>query len=226
MKHKFLFLSLLISLGVVSGCATQNTYIIPPSEINVSEKPTLSTSTPTAALDNKPQESILDTTTTTSTIPLTKLKMKSTDTFTYSDNGKNHPVFTKKLSALEFLPTAEVLESLSQECGTNKDAKHFQELLNKFKSQDKVTQYTFGKNWKWTISIAPNKIGYTDEKSFRSDFDICAAGGDAYPFTISPNYISFTSSCGSGGALDEEDIKNAHECVETQEIIEQSLKLK
>jgi hypothetical protein len=124
------------------------------------------------------------------------------------------------------LYTAETLAAMSEECGTNKTEAYFKTLLSKFSTTDKAVTYKFfahGANVKtdgpWTVTVLPNKLGYTNLTDFRKDFDLCAAGNN-YPSQVSAKYLLLTGSC--GGAATKQNVN----CEKVQKSIEPSLKLR
>lgn len=50
----------------------------------------------------------------------------------------------------------------------------------------------------WTVTVIPNKLGYTSTDQFLKDFPPAGVGDDLYANTATPNYLQFVSSCGTG----------------------------
>lgn len=119
---------------------------------------------------------------------------------TYSTSGV--PVAVS-IENMVFGYTAEQLKGMAEECGSQHDAGYFDRLVAKFSGGTKVIY-----NFKYTgasqepdtyiVTLLSNKAGYTSLDQFKKDFDICAAGGDAYPAKINSNWLLFENSCGSG----------------------------
>ena len=143
--------------------------------------------------------------------------------FTYSDDGNDFIITSEEFKVLEYF-TVEELQAMSAECSTDKSLEYFQEILSHFSADDQGCEYRFYNNkpsWGsefWTISVIPNRIGYTDVESFKKDFDLCEAGGEKYPWLISENYLLFVSACGTG-------VRESG-CYYVWDIIEPTIKLK
>jgi len=123
--------------------------------------------------------------------------------FTYTKDDQLFNVSKKEFNILEKF-TSLALKDQSQECGTNKTEQYFKNLLSKYTSGDKGTEYDFQYRGQtqdsgiWVVTVIPNKLGYTNVDDFKKDFDICAAGADKYPTLVSEKYLLFMSSCGTG----------------------------
>jgi hypothetical protein len=74
----------------------------------------------------------------------------------------------------------------------------------------------------FVVTLLPNKAGYTSLDQFKKDFDICAAGGDAYPTMLNSNWLLFVNSCGSGF---NDGSGRPIGCDEVQKVVEPTLKL-
>lgn len=121
------------------------------------------------------------------------------------------------------------LVGASQECGTNQDASYYAPLLKKYAPTDMATEYHFGFNGQsqepheWVVTVMANKLAYPDLKAFQHDFDICAAGSGRYPSKVSPAFLLFESSCGSGFS-DGSGLPNG--CEKVKEAIAPTLSLR
>ncbi len=123
--------------------------------------------------------------------------------------------------------TADQLVSMAQECGNERTASYFNSLVSKFSGATKTVY-----NFKYTgasqesdtfvVTLLPNKAEYTSLDQFKKDFDICAAGGDAYPTKLNSRWLLFVNSCGSG--FDDGSGK-AIGCQEIRDVVEPTLKL-
>lgn len=138
----------------------------------------------------------------------------------------NTPVSVEK-DAAPFDFTAEELKLSAEECGTKHEEGHFDQLAAKFKGENKIVyNFTYKGDSQdsviFTVTLLPNKAGYTSLDQFKKDFDICAVGGQAYPKMLNNNWLLFINSCGSGF---DDGSGRIHGCDEAQKIIEPSLKL-
>lgn len=88
------------------------------------------------------------------------------------------------------------------ECGYARSAQYYLDLENLFDGA-KGVEYTFTiagdyEMPTWKVTVLPNVPAYTSAESFKTDFDICAAGGALYPQQVSAEALLFAESCGSG----------------------------
>lgn len=102
----------------------------------------------------------------------------------------------------ESLISADELYANAAECGYARDAAYYIDIENLYVGVYKQ-EYTFTiagdyEMPTWTVTVMPNRPGYTSLESFKQDFDVCSAGGDMYPEALSTGTLMFTSSCGSG----------------------------
>ena len=123
------------------------------------------------------------------------------------------------------------LKSRADACGTSYSDNYFENLVAKFKKSPKIF-YTFkykGANASnsdesvYSVTILPNKAGYTSLEQFKKDFNLCGAGGVDNPFMMNEKWLLFTSSCGSGF---DDGSGRINSCEAARKIIEPSLKLK
>jgi uncharacterized protein YxeA len=124
--------------------------------------------------------------------------------------------------------TASQLQAAAQECGVNNNGLgYFNQLVSKFAGTSKIV-YSFKykgdsqDSGVFKVTIIPNKAGYTSIDQFKQDFDICSAGGEAYPKLVNKDWLLFVSSCGSGF---DDGSGLIHGCDEVETIVEPSLKL-
>jgi hypothetical protein len=123
--------------------------------------------------------------------------------------------------------TADQLKSMAEECGSQYEAGYFDKLVAKFSGANKIV-YNFKYQGKsqdagvYTVTLLPNKPGYTSLDQFKKDFDICTAGGDAYPTMLNSNWLLFVNACGTGF---DDGSGLPYGCDKVREIIEPSLKL-
>ncbi len=121
------------------------------------------------------------------------------------------------------------LVSASASCGNNLTKEHFATVLKTFAPTDVANEYHFVFNGasqsphEWVVTAMPNKLNYASEADFKQDFDICEAGAGRYPFKVSPSYLLFSSSCGSGYS-DTSGLPNG--CQKVKEAIQPSLSMK
>ena len=123
--------------------------------------------------------------------------------------------------------TADQLKSMAEECGAQHEVGYFDKLVAKFSGATKtVYNFKYQGNSQdagiYTVTLLPNKAGYTSLDQFKKDFDICAAGGDAYPTMLNSSWLLFVNACGTGF---DDGSGQPHGCDEVKKIIEPSLKL-
>lgn len=136
----------------------------------------------------------------------------------YELNGLEDVAVTQKEVAFADLFTAEDLEAQATgDCAKTPEEGYFETLVSKFEGV-KGVQYDFTGNEMgaetYTITLFPNEAGYGTSASFEEDFEICSAGGSAYPARMNENVLMFTSGCSAGygdeiPALTCADIKEA-----------------
>lgn len=119
----------------------------------------------------------------------------------YSTAGSSANVST---SSSTFDLTAETLESMADECGTEYEEGYFDDLVEAYADTPKYT-YDFTYNGDsqdpdtYTVTVLVDAMEYgTNFAAVKADFDQCFAGGDMYPINIAYNHIIFVSSCGTG----------------------------
>ena len=104
---------------------------------------------------------------------------------------------------------ADALFAQATECGYARAVEYYLDIENLFVNK-KAEQYVFmsvgdySAPKTWTVTVLPNTPLYGSTDSFKTDFDICAVGGDMYPFQSGANTLVFTNSCGSGDMNDGE----------------------
>lgn len=120
---------------------------------------------------------------------------------TYSTTGVDVTV-SKTTAPFDY--TAEQLQANAEECGTEQENGYFEELISKFSGTTK-TIYSFKyagasqSSDTFVVTLLPNKAGYTRMfDQFSKDFNVCAAGGEAYPRQLNNDWLLFENSCGSG----------------------------
>lgn len=132
---------------------------------------------------------------------------------------------TRRTVAFDY--TAKQLKGMADECGSQHDIGYFDKLISKFSGTTKIV-YNFKFNMAsqepdtFVVTLLPNKAGYTSLDQFKKDFDICAAGGDAYPTMLNSNWLLFVNSCGSGF---NDGSGRPIGCDEVQKVVEPTLKL-
>ena len=102
----------------------------------------------------------------------------------------------------EDIVKADALLAQAAECGYSRSASYYLDTAALF-TGEKGTRYTFtiAGNYEmptWTVTVLPNAATYSSLEGFKTDFDICAAGGDLYPSKVSPDSLMFIAGCGSG----------------------------
>lgn len=100
------------------------------------------------------------------------------------------------------LVRADTLFAQAEECGYARAPQYYVDLENLFVGKTGM-QYTFAiagdyEVPTWTVTVLPNAAAYASESLFKSDFDICSAGGSLYPSAVGSANLLFTNSCGSG----------------------------
>lgn len=154
----------------------------------------------------------------------TPTNVEPTEPLSYSINGASVSV-AKKTAPFDY--TAKDLKDMAEECGSQHGASYFDQLVSKFNGTTK-TMYDFtytGESQQsavFTITLLPNKAGYTSLDQFKKDFSICAAGGDAYPAKVNNNWLLFENSCGSGF---DDGSGLPVGCDKAREVVEPTLKL-
>lgn len=125
----------------------------------------------------------------------------TTEPLTYSTTGVDVTV-SKTTAPFDY--TAEQLQANAEECGTEQENGYFEELISKFSGTTK-TIYSFKyagasqSSDTFVVTLLPNKAGYTRMfDQFSKDFNVCAAGGEAYPRQLNNDWLLFENSCGSG----------------------------
>ncbi len=122
----------------------------------------------------------------------------------------------------KFNYTIDKLINMSRECDGNKTENYFSKLIDKFKNTPKfIYNFQIDNKGTFAVTVLANKMNYSNMKDFKSDFDQCYAGGDAYPTMLNKDWLLFISSCGTGMASD-----SAKSCDEIKKLIMPSLKLK
>ncbi|HOS88690.1 MAG TPA: hypothetical protein PL121_01640 [bacterium] len=168
-------------------------------------------------------------------VPILIMSYKNIDNILTETIEKNDPLSYSIIDNLisvskeetQFDFTSSQLQSSALECGVNNDSDYFDKLVSKFNNTPKIV-YTFKYKENsqddgiFKVTVLPNKPGYTSLDQFKKDFDLCLAGGDAYPKLVNKNWLLFVSSCGSGF---DDGSGRVHGCEEIRKIVEPSLKL-
>ena len=133
---------------------------------------------------------------------------------------------TVEVTESQFDITAELLQNLGMECGTEKEITYYEELVAQFANSTQTNyKFTYTEESQipeYTITVLPNKAGYTSLDMFKEDFHMCFAGGDMYPSMISESNLLFKGSCGTGVS---DDSGNPIGCSEIAEALNKSLEL-
>lgn len=121
--------------------------------------------------------------------------------FSYVLPADGSVTVSKTTVAARSLFTADDLFLQATECGFARTADYYLDLENLFTGLN-AEQYTFAgagsQSASWTVTVMANAPVYSSLESFKTDFDICAAGGKLYPSAVSANTLLFVESCGSG----------------------------
>ncbi len=144
--------------------------------------------------------------------------------------GANDQLFTleKRVFRIRDEFSAAELTEQSKECGAPKSDSHFTNLLATFDSADEGMEYRFTYRGEsqdpasWIVTLVPNTPRYENLLNFKNDFDVCEAGGERYPATVSDRYLLFVSSCGSGF---DEGSALSNGCEEVRTFLEPTLRL-
>ncbi|MEI7452557.1 MAG: hypothetical protein WCK37_05165 [Candidatus Falkowbacteria bacterium] len=212
---KLFILTLIFPVLFLAGCASKVADNNAPINNNIEQVPVVSENTPVATT-SQVAAPIVASSTSESVI--------KTDEFSYSIVSGS-AIVSREVKPFDF--TADQLKSTANECGTKYASNYFEKLISKFSGANKIV-YNFKyqgvsqDDGIFTITILPNKAGYTSLDQFKKDFDVCAAGGDVYPFLVNNNWLLFVSSCGTGF---DDGSGRTHGCDEVEKIVEPSLKL-
>jgi len=126
---------------------------------------------------------------------------------------------------ISFSNSANELEANAKECGSDHETGYFNSLVEKFYASKKIV-YTFTYNGNsqetdtYVVTVIENKANYSSMDEFEKDFDVCYAGGNAYPNKYSEEWLLFVSSCGSGF---DDGSANPNGCQEIKNLIETDL---
>jgi hypothetical protein len=74
----------------------------------------------------------------------------------------------------------------------------------------------------FVVTLLPNKAGYSSLDEFKSDFNQCYAGGDAYPTKLNNNWLLFVNSCSTGF---DDGSGNPIGCQEVKDLVAPTLQL-
>lgn len=97
--------------------------------------------------------------------------------------------------------TAEQLQAMASECGTQFSANHFALLVEKFKDASyKVYAFEYlggqeADQNTYYISLLPNAAGYQNFEDFKEDFNQCFVGITAAPIMLNKDWLVFDSGC-------------------------------
>ena len=125
------------------------------------------------------------------------------DSLSYAKRDELFTVITKRFKVVQKFTAAELWQR-NQKCGGDRQLAYFKQLLTAFSPTDDGIEYRFvfkgdcqgGRDW--SITVVPNKIGYTNFGNFQNDFDLCDINGETYPYLLSKNYLAFCSAPTSG----------------------------
>lgn len=151
-------------------------------------------------------------------------KENSQEPLSYSTDGI---AFEVSKQTAPFGYDANNLVSMAKGCGYEQTRNYFNSLIAKFNGATR-TVYRFkyvGDSQAtdtFVVTLLPNKPGYSSLDQFKKDFDLCDAGGDAYPMMLNENWLLFVNGCGTGYA---DDSGNPSGCQEVKDAIESTLKL-
>ena len=93
--------------------------------------------------------------------------------------------------------------SRSADCGVERPLGYFDALTTDYANAlgyEYIFTYT-GESQapeSYSVTVVPNVTHYASFNTFVADYDLCSAGGDAYPIQLDPNWLIFGSSCGTG----------------------------
>jgi len=95
------------------------------------------------------------------------------------------------------------LEALAKECGREIDKEKIQQVISTYGSSNKIIyNFTYAKPSQapksYKLTILPNLMNFTDIEQVKEIFDVCSAGGDAYPTELNNEWLIFEGSCGTG----------------------------
>lgn len=112
------------------------------------------------------------------------------------------PVSVTKIE-LGFGYDAETLQEMAQECNKDKGYDYYSALAEKFKDAKRfLYELTYTEPSQdgsvYRVTLIENAAHYDSFDDFKDDFDVCSAGGYAYPKHVTHDWLVFTSSCGSG----------------------------
>lgn len=132
---------------------------------------------------------------------------------------------SKETAAFDY--TVEQFKEMARDCGSKYSDGYFDQLVSKFNNATK-TIYTFDYAGDsqvpsaYLVTVIPNRVGYSSLEEFQKDFNLCFAGGDAYPVALNDKWLLFKSSCGTG--LSDESGRPVG-CEKAREAVESTLKL-
>ncbi len=147
--------------------------------------------------------------------------------FSFEPNSKVKSIEKNTFSVRQGFSLDELVSN-STGCGVNLTKEHFATVLKMYAPTDKATEYHFVYNGssqspsEWVVIAMANKPNYQSLADFKQDFDICDAGASRYPFQVSPSYLLFTSSCGTG-LSDGSGLPNG--CAEIQQAVASTIKI-
>lgn len=160
-----------------------------------------------------------------STFKFTNASATNNGLLSYSTTGVSATVSE---ATAPFGFTVDGLKTMADtDCGTQHGVGYFDELVAKFSGATR-TVYNFKYqgisqgDGIYTVFILSNKANYASLDQFKKDFDICAAGGDAYPIMLNSDWLLFEDSCGSGF---DDGSGRPSGCDEVRKIVEPSLGL-
>ena len=143
----------------------------------------------------------------------------------YSTAGASANVSTSN-STFDY--TAETLEAMADECGTEYEEGYFADLVETYANTPKYTyEFKYAGDSQdpdtYTVTVLVDRMEYgTDIDAVKADFDQCFAGGDMYPLDVAYNHIIFVSSCGSGFNDGSDDPIG---CADIRKVVEPTLEI-
>lgn len=146
--------------------------------------------------------------------------------FFYQDSKNEFRTNSSELVIRNYFKSDALAEN-AKGCAKDLDQDYFENILEKFSENEIGHSYVFidintqEMVGHYQIIIIPNNLGYANLEEFKQDFELCEAGAEAYPTTISENYLLFENSCGSGMSSPSAEV-----CVNTKSKISPTIKLK
>ena len=125
--------------------------------------------------------------------------------------------------------TASQLASRASSCGNDQEKEHFEALVKQF---EEARAERFFYNFKYSgetqgtgtyrVFLMKNVAGYKNLDEFKTDFDLCNAGGFDYPTDLNKDWLLFVGSCRKIG----NDTSKADGCAEIRDALEGTFEIK